>query len=593
MLDLGAQSPKRKAAILATIACMFALGSVFFGPASTLSIVGGLALVLFGAMWPFLWFASWLDRTHFATPDEAPDYQPLISILAPARNEETVVAQMVTQMLEQTYQNWELYVIANNCTDSTAEVARQAAAGDPRVIVYECTFENGTKADALNRVLPLVSGEILVQFDTDNTIKPDYLAGLAAAFSDPEVSAVQTQIRAHNQREGLLAMLQDIEFLVYSEVFNRGRQAVGLSSSIGGTGFAIRTHIIREMGGWSRDLVEDFELHMRLVSKGIKVGYLRSVSVFDEKPLSWGALIRQRKRWVRGHLIIAERRLGQRGLGVMDQVYLFSPVFIGLSMTLLALGYVFYVAPAVLDGYAYFSPLLWFASLIITAVAVSAAIWRAGEKHMLPLVPIYLLVFGFHWMVVFIAAMKPVSWGASKTVHGCVHEGGVREWLGLDGGESVRVALTVLTISALWVTPLGFGLHHEFSKLVTNEFSDVGPLIHYASHSYAIAEAEGDPLPSGERCVGVVHDSQGNPLEGATVTVTLISNGGVQKTTTTGSDGRFAISDMASGTWRIDIELSGFETASTEFILPTTGYVLVDARLAPVGGGIGAIPIPY
>jgi len=263
----------RAYAMLAPFVLAFALASSMFGPVSTLSLVGGAAVALYGLMWPFLWVASWRKRRRI--PYDVPEgYRPLISVLAPARNEELVVGQMVTQMLRQTYGHWELFIIANNCTDRTAEVARDASQGDPRVIVLEYTFENGMKADALNRALPKVNGEIVVEFDTDNGIDDDYMERVAAAFSDSSVEAVQTQILSSNSHEGLLALLQDIEYMVYSEIFNRGREAMGLSSSIGGTGFAIRTPIIREMNGWSRALVEDFELFTRLVESGHKVSYL-------------------------------------------------------------------------------------------------------------------------------------------------------------------------------------------------------------------------------------------------------------------------------------------------------------------------------
>ena len=97
---------------------------------------------------------------------------------------------------------------------------------------------------------------MVLELDSDNQVPPDLLHKLALAFSDPDVQAVQTQIRAYNTKGVLLAAFQDLEFLVYSEVWNRGRAALGLSSSIGGTGFAARTQCSRRSAGgrgtWSR-----------------------------------------------------------------------------------------------------------------------------------------------------------------------------------------------------------------------------------------------------------------------------------------------------------------------------------------------------
>jgi cellulose synthase/poly-beta-1,6-N-acetylglucosamine synthase-like glycosyltransferase len=519
-------------------------------------------------------------------PFDVPDgHRPLISVLAPARNEELVVGQMVTQMLRQTYEHWELFIIANNCTDRTAEVAREAAQGDSRVIVLEYTFENGMKADALNRALPKVNGEIVVEFDTDNGIDDDFMERVAAAFSDSSVEAVQTQILSSNTHEGLLAVLQDIEYMVYSEIFNRGREAMGLSSSIGGTGFAIRTRIIREMNGWSRALVEDFELFTRLVESGHKVSYLPYTGVWDEKPVSWNALVNQRKRWVRGHLKVTAQRFGKGGFGVLDTLYLYAPLFVPLMLALLLIGYAFLLFPGLIDGYAYFSPVVWLSGLGVTWLATSWALVRSRRYRMLPWVPVYLLFFGFHWIVVFAAALAPVSWSATKTVHGAGNAKGILPWIGIDGARSVGIFVLVCFVSVLWVNPLIQGLAHLDQSS--------GQLIHYASNGESIAHAEASVVPAADeyRVVGDVRDSGGATIEGATIVVRDTARG-TTHSTTSDEYGNFGLRDVPVGRYEISVSMSGYDTARTTFELPQIGHVIVHARLAGSGGGISAIPVP-
>jgi 1,2-diacylglycerol 3-beta-glucosyltransferase len=558
---------------------IFVLLAVLLGPTSAVSLLGGFSLLLFGLLWPVLWLSSFFFRQLPLGANPGAE-QPMVTIIVPARDEEAVIERMVHQVLRQSYEHWELLLVVNNTTDHTAELARHAAQGDGRVRVLEQAFARGTKASALNYALPMAVGDVVLQLDADNVIEAGYVAGIAAVLSDLELPGVQTQIRALN-RASLLALLQDVEFLVYSEVFNRGRSALGFGSSIGGTGFAIRRSLIAEMGGWQPGLVEDFDLHMRLVAGGIRVAYCPDLVVYDEKPEMWAALIRQRRRWVRGHVGIAIARLGESGIGLIDQLYLASPLLIGLSAMLLALGYAFRLAPTLFDSYAYFSPWFWAASLLLTGVAVASTIIRAREWRLLLLLPLYLLVFSFHWMLVFAASLVPVDWNATKTAHGC-RTGRATRTSGVERPGSLVLLAAVIGLAVLWMIPLAQGLAHT-------PLNARRPLL-YASRSMAVASA--DVLSAGARVHGLVHQSDGTPVSGGAIAVTTLADGTAYASTST-TDGSFSMPTLPTGTYRIDVSKSGFQTASAQFFLPEYGSVAVDVRLAPFGGGIGVAPIPY
>ncbi len=558
------------------------------GIPTTLSIGGGVALIIFGMLWPMLWIASLLSPKvfPFIRPQHSPEYasseRPHITILAPARNEEPVAERLVAQFKDQDYDNWTLVVIANNCTDNTAEVARRAGEGDPRIKVIEATFENGVKADALNLVLPDVEGDVVLELDSDNQVPSDLLSKIAKAFSDPEVMAVQTQIRAYNAKDSLLAAFQDLEFLIYSEIWNRGRAALGMGSSIGGTGFAARTYVLKQLNGWTRDLVEDFEMHTRLVAHGIKVTYLPWAWVYDEKPISWDALIKQRKRWIRGHLEIAARRSsGRDALGVIDQMYLYSPLFVALAMSLLLMGYLSLLFPDVIRGYSYFSPWFWLVSLGLMISALGTTVLRARASRLLVLILPYLLFFTFHWMVVFCTAVFPVSWGDSKTVHGVETGRGILPYIGVDGAASAKMFSVVLAISIAWMSPLFQGLSDAPSPFEV-------PVLQ-AGRSIATAMAGASVLEFTVQ--GTVRDPYDRPVGDATIAIT--STDGGTWTTQSNSDGRFLVPSVGQGTYTIEISKSGYQTAKTTFEMPTDSGVWVSATLAKGGAGVVVIPIPY
>jgi 1,2-diacylglycerol 3-beta-glucosyltransferase len=221
---------RRPARVLSRLAIVMAVfGLVAVGETWVLTVGAGVLLLLFGALWPGLWLASLVRplRSTISVPDgRDAGASPLISVLVPARNEGPVIGTLVSQMIGQDYPRWQLLVIANNCTDDTADRARAAAHSDPRVEVLEVDFRQGTKASALNLGLERARGEVILEVDADNRVNRNLLSELRRVFTDPSIDACQTQIRAANADSNLLTSLQDLEFLVYSEIWNRGRSAI-------------------------------------------------------------------------------------------------------------------------------------------------------------------------------------------------------------------------------------------------------------------------------------------------------------------------------------------------------------------------------
>lgn len=566
---------------------------------TALSLIGGILLIVLGAMWPILWLAAVVRRrmAAFARPIETRQASaergqtaalPRLSLLVPARNERAVIGRMVTQLVAQTHADFEAIIIVNNCADDTAAVARAVAGGDPRILVLEATFDRGVKADAVNFALPYAAGDVIVQLDADNVVGPDFLARLAEAFTDPATNAVQTAIRAANAEEGILPLLQDIEFLVYSDVFNAGRAALGRSSSIGGTGFAIRADIIRALGGWSRHLVEDFELHLRLARAGVKVGYLGDVTVYDEKPPTWGALINQRRRWIRGHLALSFSPKAVAGLPLMEVVYLYSPLGIALSLALLCLGYASTLLPGVVPPYAYLSPGFWLVSLLLTMTMLFFVM--RSRRHDASIIELlaYVFLFGFHWVVVLLASMLPASWANTKTVHGEAARGGLLGYLGVDGVRSGAVALVTLSLAALWLAPLlgAFATPEARSHLLS-------PIESPRSSSVAVLSVIENAQAAGTSSLGgsVTSAADGTALGGATLT--LVS-GSTRYAATTATDGSFLIAVGKTGIYTLTASKAGYLNGSTTLTLGSGQAVNVSVLLSQQHGGvIYLVPVPY
>ncbi len=341
---------------------------------------------------------------------------PLFSIIIPAHNEEKVINEIINDFLQQTYPNLEIIVVCHNCEDRTFEVARSLT--DKRLKVVELRTPQSGKALALNYALQHSSGDIIVQMDADNRVGKDFLKKVLSYFSHPRVQALQVRLGTKNADFNLLTKCQQIEYDLFGMPFWEGRGALGLSCTIGGTGVIIRKRILEEVNAWENELIEDFDLYCKLIQKGIKVIYAPDVECLDEKPPYWSALIRQRARWIRGHLRIINKRKWQP-FPLFDIIYMLSPLFYFPWYLCAFLTVIYFPLKSLGINITYWFPPvhLWLFSLVAMYLfflyrAISQGRWK--DVLYLPL----FFLFSFHWLIAFLRGFTIKSWGETKTPHG-------------------------------------------------------------------------------------------------------------------------------------------------------------------------------
>ena len=111
---------------------------------------------------------------HKGQPHHTPHdttYQPTVSVLIPARNEEKVIGRILTRMTELTYpkEKLEVIVIDDASTDQTSEIAEEFTTKHEYIKVVHRSLEDGGKGKptALNHGLKYGTGEIVCCFDAD------------------------------------------------------------------------------------------------------------------------------------------------------------------------------------------------------------------------------------------------------------------------------------------------------------------------------------------------------------------------------------------------------------------------------------------
>lgn len=228
------------------------------------------------------------------------------AVLIPARNEETVIGTLVSSLKEQSYPKdmYDIYVIPNNCSDRTEEIARHAGAK-----VLRCTDPVSTKGEVLHQVFMQLMGkyDAYCVFDADNVVDPAFLSRMNDVIAAGGEVAKSRQC-ALNPYENWVSGCYDLYFQSINLLHSRARMPFPLSAKLIGTGFMVTDSLMQRMGGWNTvTLTEDIELAAQCALIGQRVHYVPEAVTYDEEPLSFATSMRQRRRWSAGVQSVANR----------------------------------------------------------------------------------------------------------------------------------------------------------------------------------------------------------------------------------------------------------------------------------------------
>ena len=220
-------------------------------------------------------------------------------IALPANNEETVIGNLIKSLKMQDYDKdlFDIYVIADNCTDNTAKIARENGA-----IVYERFDETKkTKGYALNWFLDKMKDkkddyDALLVFDADNIVDKNFLNVMNKKLCQGEV-LVQGYRDIKNPTDTWVSGGYAIYYWTMNRLYHLARYNMGLSPLINGTAFMVKWDMLIDEGWNTKTLTEDIEFALINISKGVKLGWAKDAIVYDEQPLTFKQSWKQRERW--------------------------------------------------------------------------------------------------------------------------------------------------------------------------------------------------------------------------------------------------------------------------------------------------------
>jgi cellulose synthase/poly-beta-1,6-N-acetylglucosamine synthase-like glycosyltransferase len=234
-------------------------------------------------------------------------YEPTVSILIPARNEEKVIGRLLQRMNELTYPKHKLQIIVidDASTDKTGQIADQHAKQQESMEVLHRESKDGGKGktSAMNAGFKRAKGEITICFDADYYPQKDIIEKLTQPFTDPKVGAVQGRVVVLNEPQNIVTRLVALERIGGYRVDQEARQCLGLIAQFGGTVGGFRRSLLEGLGGWDESiLAEDTDLTFRVYLAGFRVAYVGDAECYEEAVDSWRAYWTQRYRWARGHM---------------------------------------------------------------------------------------------------------------------------------------------------------------------------------------------------------------------------------------------------------------------------------------------------
>lgn len=230
------------------------------------------------------------------------------AVLVPAHDEAAGIAPTLRAALAQAYPPGlrRVVVVADNCTDDTAGVARAAGAD----VLERRDPQRRGKGHALAWAIPQVLGDAdaVVVLDADCTPADDLLARFDARLQ-AGAPGVQADYRIANPGASDQAALRTAGFLLESTVRSGGRSRLGLSCGLHGTGMAFRADVLAAQPWDAFSFAEDREFHLRLVAAGHRVQFAPETHVASAMPATADAARSQEERWESGRLALARRHL--------------------------------------------------------------------------------------------------------------------------------------------------------------------------------------------------------------------------------------------------------------------------------------------
>jgi cellulose synthase/poly-beta-1,6-N-acetylglucosamine synthase-like glycosyltransferase len=274
-----------------------ALNWSIWGVLAVLGGIVGYLLVLAGSAlrsWRMARAATGAPRHRFA-------------VLIPAHNEELLLPDLLRSLAAQLYPHelFEIHVVADNCTDQTAQVARGAGAVAHERFNQELVGKGHALQWLIDRLIDLGRYDAYVILDADSVVSVNFLAVMDRHLAQG-ARAIQAYYAVRDPDRSWSVAMRYAALAALHYLRPLGRTALGGSAGLKGNGMVFAADILRRQR-WSGALTEDIEFHVGLVLGQERVVFAPEAVVEAEMPDSLSGSSVQNERWERGRIEMAKR----------------------------------------------------------------------------------------------------------------------------------------------------------------------------------------------------------------------------------------------------------------------------------------------
>ena len=237
-------------------------------------------------------------------------FNPKVTIIVPAYNEDVTIAVSIKSLVKQTYNNLEIIIMDDGSKDNTYKIAKKFEGNFEGKTIKVLTKKNGGKSRALNFAIERSSGELVMCVDADSKLEKDAVELMVRYFKNSEISAVAGSVFVSN-RINVLTKLQALEYIEGLNMVRNAQAYLQLVNIIPGPIGMFRKSAIQEVGGYAHDtFAEDCDLTLKLIETNHKIDFEPDAVAHTEAPDELLDLLKQRYRWTRGILQAIQKHSG-------------------------------------------------------------------------------------------------------------------------------------------------------------------------------------------------------------------------------------------------------------------------------------------
>jgi cellulose synthase/poly-beta-1,6-N-acetylglucosamine synthase-like glycosyltransferase len=224
-----------------------------------------------------------------------------LAVVIPAHNETDNIAQTVKSIhsCDPPHGEYQIYVIADNCTDDTADKARQAGANVLERQNDELRGKGYALDFAFKHLLEHTEIDALMVVDADTLVEPNFIQVCEQTFMQG-AAGLQCRYTVNNPAASRRTRLLNVALLAFNVLRPRGRAFWNLSVGISGNGFGLTRNTLQKVPYTASSIVEDLEYHITLVKRHLKIQFIDNTTVRADMPIAQKGTKTQRARWEGG-----------------------------------------------------------------------------------------------------------------------------------------------------------------------------------------------------------------------------------------------------------------------------------------------------